>query len=189
MPVPMWTPHTQIASEELSRACFLVFLNKAASIQHDALRTLSIKSHGGPDLHLTFASRVRRSERNAHKSSNPVAICIVNSGCIGGMDNHPRGSVSRASRILPATLQGFTARSAKEVLLSVHLRILLQPLRRDLLLIPHAVQAAVHRLERIPLGDVCTSVGRKYLHEYLQPAEAGYSKREGRAESQRNRCG
>ena len=131
-----------------------------------------MQSYGQVDLHLTFAELSAACERNAHQPSNPLAIRIVDSGCVRRMDGHPRGSISRASRILPEAVQGFAGRFAEEVLLPVYLRLLLQPLCGDLFPVPYAIQATICRLAGILISTFCAGLDLKYLHEYLQPAEA-----------------
>src|SRR5450432_294576 len=96
------------------------------------------------------------------------------------MDRHPRGGLPRAEGVLQKEERGLPAAPSTKILLPLHLRILLQPLRRRLLPAPDRLPDALPGMARLPDLRVRAGVDRQRLHELLQPLAAGHQARERR---------
>ena len=123
----------------------------------------------------TFA-RWSASNRGATTDyANFDAFDTGDSGRFRGVDNHSRRGFSGTARLLQTKERVGSDSLAAQVFLSLHVRILLQPLRRSNLSTNHPVSARLSRLARISGLIVRSGVDCKSLHGRVCPSEVRYS--------------
>jgi hypothetical protein len=96
-------------------------------------------------LSLPAASNFNRD----YRSSTRVAAHSIDPRCLHRLDGYSRGGFPRATRFLPAAIETGSLLASPQILLLIHVRILLQPLRGVAVPGHHAVQTSLSRVEGI----------------------------------------
>jgi MoxR-like ATPase len=119
----------------------------------------------------------RTAGTHGHYAAADLALRARRARLVHRVDDDPRGTLPRDARLVPEPEPELPPAVGAQVFLSVHLRVLLQPLRRGIFRGADRFQAAPARLARPPDRVVRAGLGR---HSYELRAAAPHQARAGR---------